>query len=119
MELLKTNYLTKTYGNGEAAVKALKYVDLIIERGEFTAIVRLRGSGKSTLLHLLAGLDKPSGGHVCINGSDIYAMSEKELSRFRRRNIGFIFKFFNLIPNLQVAACADRIITISDGEITE
>ncbi|MGH4123679.1 MAG: ABC transporter ATP-binding protein [Clostridium sp.] len=102
MELLKTDYLTKTYGTGEASVKALKSTDLVIEKGEFTAIVGPSGSGKSTLLHLLAGLDKPSAGHVYINGADIYSMSEKELSRFRRRNIGFIFQFFNLIPILSV-----------------
>ena len=102
MELLKTTYLTKTYGVGEASVKALKSTDLVIEKGEFTAIVGPSGSGKSTLLHLLAGLDEPSAGHVYINGSDIYTMSEKELSRFRRRNIGFIFQFFNLIPILSV-----------------
>ncbi|MCB2301037.1 ABC transporter ATP-binding protein [Clostridium tagluense] len=102
MELLKTEYLQKIYGTGEASVKALKSTDLVIEKGEFTAIVGPSGSGKSTLLHLLAGLDKPSSGHVYINGADIYSMSEKELSRFRRRNIGFIFQFFNLIPILSV-----------------
>lgn len=103
MVLLKTNYLTKTYNAfGENAVKALKPTDLTLEKGEFTAIVGPSGSGKSTLLHLLAGLDKPSAGHVYINGADIYAMSERELSRFRRRNIGFIFQFFNLIPILSV-----------------
>lgn len=102
MELLKTNYLTKTYGSGETAVKALKPTDLVIRKCEFTAIVGPSGSGKSTLLHLLAGLDKPSAGHVYINDIDIYSMREKELSRFRRRNIGFIFQFFNLIPILSV-----------------
>ncbi len=102
MELLKTNYLQKSYGTGEAIVKALKSIDLVIEKGEFTAIIGPSGSGKSTLLHLLAGLDKPSAYHVYINGVDIYSMSEKELSRFRRKNIGFIFQFFNLIPILSV-----------------
>ncbi len=102
MELLKTNYLQKSYGTGETIVKALKSIDLVIEKGEFIAIIGPSGSGKSTLLHLLAGLDKPSAGHVYINGFDIYSMSEKELSRFRRRNIGFIFQFFNLIPILSV-----------------
>ena len=102
MELLKTAYLSKTYGVGESTVKALKATHIEIKKGEFTAIIGPSGSGKSTLLHLLAGLDKPSGGHVYINGADIYAMSEKELSRFRKRNIGFIFQFFNLIPILSV-----------------
>jgi putative ABC transport system ATP-binding protein len=102
MELLKTEHLTKTYGFKETAVKALKPTDIEIRKGEFTAIIGPSGSGKSTLLHLLAGLDKPSAGQVFINGTNIYSMSEKELSRFRRRNIGFIFQFFNLIPILNV-----------------
>lgn len=102
MELLRTKYLTKTYGVKETEVKALKPTDLTIEKGEFTVIVGPSGSGKSTLLHLLAGLDKPSAGQVFINDIDIYSMSERELSRFRRRNVGFIFQFFNLIPILSV-----------------
>jgi len=102
MELLRTKYLTKTYGVKETEVKALKPTELTIEKGEFTAIVGPSGSGKSTLLHLLAGLDKPSAGQVFINDIDIYSMSERELSRFRRRNVGFIFQFFNLIPILSV-----------------
>jgi putative ABC transport system ATP-binding protein len=102
MELLRTKRLTKTYGIKETEVKALKPTDISIEKGEFTAIVGPSGSGKSTLLHLLAGLDKPSAGQVFINDMDIYSMGEKELSRFRRRNIGFIFQFFNLIPILSV-----------------
>jgi len=102
MELLRTKRLTKTYGIKETEVKALKPTDISIEKGEFTAIVGPSGSGKSTLLHLLAGLDKPSAGQVFINDVDIYSMSERELSRFRRRNIGFIFQFFNLIPILSV-----------------
>ncbi|MPM67552.1 Bacitracin export ATP-binding protein BceA [bioreactor metagenome] len=102
MELLRTKRLTKTYGIKETEVKALKPTDISIEKGEFTAIVGPSGSGKSTLLHLLAGLDKPSAGQVFINDTDIYSMREKELSRFRRRNVGFIFQFFNLIPILSV-----------------
>lgn len=102
MELLRTKRLTKTYGIKETEVKALKPTDISIEKGEFTAIVGPSGSGKSTLLHLLAGLDKPSAGQVFINDVDIYSMGERELSRFRRRNIGFIFQFFNLIPILSV-----------------
>lgn len=102
MEILKTEYLEKTYGVGETAVEALKPTDISINEGEFTAIIGPSGSGKSTLLHLLAGLDKPSSGHVILDGHDIHEMSEKELSRFRRRNIGFIFQFFNLIPILTI-----------------
>jgi putative ABC transport system ATP-binding protein len=102
LRLLRTNRLTKTYGIKETEVKALKPTDISIEKGEFTAIIGPSGSGKSTLLHLLAGLDKPSSGQVIINDTDIFSMGERELSRFRRRNIGFIFQFFNLIPILSV-----------------
>ncbi|HCQ91419.1 MAG TPA: peptide ABC transporter ATP-binding protein [Clostridium sp.] len=102
MELLRATGLTKVYGIKETEVKALKSTNLSIEKGEFVAVVGPSGSGKSTLLHLLAGLDMPSAGKVFINKQDIYAMNEKELSRFRRRNIGFIFQFFNLIPILSV-----------------
>lgn len=102
MKLLETQYLSKTYGEGEAAVHALRATDITIEQGEFIAIVGPSGSGKSTLLHLLAGLDRPSSGKVIINGESIHEMGERELARFRRRNIGFIFQFFNLIPILSI-----------------
>jgi len=98
--MLKTSGLAKTYGMNETAVKALKPTDLEIKEGEFVAIVGPSGSGKSTLLHLLAGLDKPSAGKVFINEQDIYELSENELSRYRRQNIGFIFQAFNLMPIL-------------------
>lgn len=100
MSLLKTNNLTKNYGIKETLVRALKPTNIEVEKGEFVAIVGPSGSGKSTLLHLLAGLDKPSAGQVFINDKDIYDMGEKEISRYRRRNIGFIFQAFNLIPIL-------------------
>jgi len=100
VSILKTSGLAKTYGMNETAVKALKPTDLEIKEGEFVAIVGPSGSGKSTLLHLLAGLDKPSAGNVFINEQDIYELSENELSRYRRQNIGFIFQAFNLIPIL-------------------
>ena len=102
MVILKTIDLIKTYGSKETEVKALKSTNLEIEEGEFIAIVGPSGSGKSTLLHLLAGLDKPSSGKVLINDVNIYELSETEISKFRRRNIGFIFQFFNLIPILSV-----------------
>lgn len=102
MTLLKTDYLEKTYGKGSVAVKALKSTYLTIEKGEFAAVIGPSGSGKSTLLHLLAGLDKPTEGHVYINDVDIHAMDENKLAKFRRRNIGFIFQFFNLVPVLTV-----------------
>jgi len=100
MSLLRTNNLTKNYGIKETLVRALKSTNIQVEKGGFVAIVGPSGSGKSTLLHLLAGLDKPSAGQVFINDKDIYSMSEKEISRYRRRNIGFIFQAFNLIPIL-------------------
>jgi len=100
MSMLRTSGLAKTYGMNDTAVKALKPTELEIKEGEFVAIVGPSGSGKSTLLHLLAGLDKPSAGKVFINDQDIYELSENELSRYRRQNIGFIFQAFNLIPIL-------------------
>lgn len=102
MVILRAINLKKTYGVGEAQVKALKSTNLEIESGEFVTIVGKSGSGKSTLLHLLAGLDNPSAGEVFINDVNIYELGEVELSKFRRRKIGFIFQFFNLIPILSV-----------------
>ncbi|SHI06078.1 putative ABC transport system ATP-binding protein [Clostridium collagenovorans DSM 3089] len=103
MSLLETSKLIKTYGLvKETRVEALKSTNLNIEQGEFVSIIGSSGSGKSTLLHLMAGLDTPSSGKVYIAGNDIYAMNEKELAKFRRQNIGFIFQFFNLIPILTV-----------------
>jgi len=102
MELLRTEGLRKEYGSKDSKVVALKPTNLIINKGEFTAIVGPSGSGKSTLLHLLAALDRPSSGHVYVNDKDIYTMNENDLSAFRRRNIGFIFQAFNLIPILSV-----------------
>lgn len=100
MVILSTQGLAKTYGSKETAVKALKPTDLAVEEGEFLAIVGPSGSGKSTLLHILAGIDKPSDGKVYIKGKSIYDLSEKELSAFIRKDIGFVFQSFNLIPVL-------------------
>lgn len=100
MEILKTIDLSKIYGNGEAAVHALNNVNFSVEEGEFVAVIGASGSGKSTLLHMVGGLDNPTSGKVIINNRDIYSLSEKELSIFRRREIGFIFQFYNLIPVL-------------------
>lgn len=102
MVILKTAFLEKIYGEGESKVVALKDTNIEINKGEITVIVGPSGSGKSTLLHLLAGLDKPTTGRVYINGEDIKEMSEKQLARFRRKNIGFIFQFFNLVPILTI-----------------
>lgn len=100
MIVLRSEGLAKTYGFKETAVKALKATNLEVEEGEFLAIIGPSGSGKSTLLHLLAGLDRPSVGKVFISGKNIYDLNEKELSIFRRENIGFVFQAFNLIPIL-------------------
>jgi putative ABC transport system ATP-binding protein len=100
MEAVKTVNLTKSYGKGEAQIDALKNVSLTIEQGETVAVVGPSGSGKSTLLHLLGGVDRPTSGRVYVNGEDIYALNEKQLAIFRRRNAGFIFQSYNLIPVL-------------------
>lgn len=100
MEVLKTVNLCKSYGIDETKVDALKNINISIQQGEFVAVVGASGSGKSTLLHLLGGVDKPTSGSVIVDGSDIYTLSEKELAVFRRRKVGFIFQFYNLIPVL-------------------
>ena len=102
MEILKVENLAKTYGMGDNKVEALKGVNLSINKGEFVAIVGASGSGKSTLLHLLGGLDRPTSGKVIIDGESIYNYNEENLAIFRRRKIGFVFQFFNLIPVLDV-----------------
>ncbi len=102
MEILKVENLTKSYGKGEAKVDAIKNINLSINKGEFVAIIGPSGSGKSTLLHLLGGVDKPTSGKVYINDVDIYNLKEKDLSIFRRRNVGLIYQFYNLIPVLSV-----------------
>ena len=100
MEILRVENLNKSYGKGEARVEALKNVNLSINKGEFVVIVGPSGSGKSTLLHLIGGVDKPTSGKVFINDVDIYNLKEKDLSIFRRRNVGLIYQFYNLIPVL-------------------
>ena len=102
MDLLEVKDICKTYGNGETAVQALKHVSFSVPKGEFVAVVGESGSGKSTLLNTLGALDTPTSGKVYIDGKDIFAMKEKQLTVFRRRNIGFIFQAFNLIPELTV-----------------
>ena len=102
MDLLEVKDICKTYGNGETAVQALKHVSFSVPKGEFVAVVGESGSGKSTLLNTLGALDTPTSWKVYIDGKDIFAMKEKQLTVFRRRNIGFIFQAFNLIPELTV-----------------
>lgn len=101
-EILKVENLSKIYGEGENKVEALKNVSFTINRGEFIAIMGASGSGKSTLLHMIGGLDRPTDGKVYVDGEDIYKLNEQKLAIFRRRNIGFVFQFFNLIPVLDV-----------------
>ncbi|MCI8388525.1 MAG: ABC transporter ATP-binding protein [Clostridiales bacterium] len=100
--IIKTHELTRIYGSGENRLRALDCANLEVERGEFVSVVGTSGSGKSTLLHLLGGLDRPTGGRVFIDGTDIYSLKTDELTIFRRRFIGFVFQSFNLIPGLNV-----------------
>jgi putative ABC transport system ATP-binding protein len=102
MEILRVDKLSKQYGDGETAVKALDEVTFSIQKGEFVAIIGPSGSGKSTLLHMLGGVDRPTGGKVYVDNTDIYQLNETQLAIFRRRQIGLIYQFYNLIPVLSV-----------------
>ena len=102
MEILRVENLTKIYGTGEAAVKALDNVSFTVKKGEFVAIMGSSGSGKSTLLHILGGVDSPTSGKVYLDDTDIYGLDETRLAIFRRRQVGLIYQFYNLIPVLNV-----------------
>lgn len=102
MEILRCENLCKTYGEKETCVKALDNISFTVEKGEFVSIVGPSGSGKSTLLHILGGVDKPTSGKVLIGGTDIHALKEDKLAIFRRRQIGLIYQFYNLLPVLNV-----------------
>lgn len=102
MEILRVENLTKVYGNGENEVRALDGVSFSVEKGEFVAIIGPSGSGKSTLLHILGGVDTPTSGKVFMDGQDVYARNEEQLAIFRRRQVGLIYQFYNLIPVLNV-----------------
>ena len=119
MEVLKTTGLRKVYGSGANAVIALKGAELSVEEGEFIAIVGPSGSGKSTLLHLLAGLDRPTAGSVHIDGKNLYAMTDTQLSIFRRRRIGFVFQFFNLIPVLTARENIELPLILDERKVDE
>lgn len=102
MEVLRTEHLTKKYGKGDNQVIAVNDVSFSVEQGEFVAIVGSSGSGKSTLLHLLGGVDRPTSGKVFVQGEDIYQMDNDKLAIFRRRQVGLIYQFYNLLPTLNV-----------------
>ena len=102
MEMLRVENLTKVYGEGENQVRALDGVSFSVEKGQFVAIIGPSGSGKSTLLHILGGVARPTGGKVYMNGQDVYQRSEDQLAIFRRREVGLIYQFYNLIPVLNV-----------------
>lgn len=102
MEILRVENLCKTYGKGENQVKALDNVSFSVNKGEFVAIIGPSGSGKSTLLHILGGVDKATSGKVYVDGSDVYAQNDEQLAIFRRRQVGLIYQFYNLIPVLNV-----------------
>ena len=102
MEILRVENLVKTYGSGEQEIHAVDHVSFSVEKGEFVAIIGASGSGKSTLLHLIGGVDKPTSGKVFIDGNDIYSFNSDKLAIFRRRQVGLIYQFYNLIPVLNV-----------------
>ena len=102
MEILKVEHLSKYYGKGTTEVKALDDVSFTVEKGEFVAIIGASGSGKSTLLHLIGGVDRPTSGKVFIEGNDIFSLSDDNLAIFRRRQVGLIYQFYNLLPILNV-----------------
>ena len=102
MEILKVEHLTMIYGSGDSEVRAVDDVSFSVEKGEFLAIIGPSGSGKSTLLHILGGVDRPTSGKVYMNGQDVYAQNEDQLAIFRRREVGLIYQFYNLIPVFDV-----------------
>lgn len=117
MAFIEIKNLNKIYGKGEVEVKALNNINLEINEGEFVAIVGASGSGKSTLLHLLGWVDKPSSGEVILNGTNMYSLKERELSILRRRKIGFVFQFFNLIPVLTAEENIEMPVLLDGGKM--
>lgn len=119
MELLKVEHLSKVYGKGENEVRALDDVSFLIQQGEFVAIIGPSGSGKSTLLHILGGVDRPTSGHVFLDGKDVYSQNEEQLAIFRRREIGLIYQFYNLIPVLDVEENMTLPVLMDGREVNE
>lgn len=118
MEIVRVENLSKTYGLGGNEVKALDNVSLSVEKGEFVSIVGASGSGKSTLLHLIGGVDKPTSGKVYINDTDIFGLDSDKLAIFRRRNVGIVYQFYNLIPILNVEENISLPLELDDRKVT-
>lgn len=119
MELIKVEHLTKIYGKGENAVRAVDDISFTVEKGEFVAIIGPSGSGKSTLLHILGGVDRPTAGKIYLNGQDVYAQNEDQLAIFRRRQVGLIYQFYNLIPVLNVVENLTLPVLMDNREVNE
>ncbi len=119
MEILKAEHLTKIYGSGENQVKALDDVSFSVQKGEFLAIIGPSGSGKSTLLHVLGGVDVPTSGKVFMEGTDVYAQNESQLAVFRRRQVGLIYQFYNLIPVLNVTENMTLPVLMDSREVNQ
>ncbi len=117
MEILRVENLCKNYGKGNTLVKALNDVSFSVEKGEFVAVVGASGSGKSTLLHILGGVDKPTSGKVFVEGQDVYKLNENNLAIFRRRQVGLIYQFYNLIPILNVQENITLPILLDNKEV--
>ena len=119
MEILKIENLSKVYGEGSTQVKALDNVSFSVEKGEFLAIIGPSGSGKSTLLHIIGGVDRPSSGKVYMDGQDVYAQDEEALAVFRRRQVGLIYQFYNLIPVLNVVENMSLPVLMDGREVNQ
>lgn len=119
MEILKVEHLSKIYGKGDNQVKALNDVSFSVEKGEFVAIVGQSGSGKSTLLHIIGGVDKTTSGHVFVDGQDVHKKNREQLAIFRRRQVGLIYQFYNLIPVLNVVENIVLPIRLDGQEVNE
>ena len=117
MEILKVDNLTKIYGKDSTKVVALDHVSFSVEKGEFVAIVGASGSGKSTLLHLIGGVDRPTSGKVYIDGKDIFNFNDDKLAIFRRRQVGLIYQFYNLIPILNVEENISLPLSLDNREV--
>lgn len=119
MEILKVEHVSKIYGKGETQVIALNDISFSIEKGEFVAIIGPSGSGKSTMLHILGGVDRPTSGKVYIDNTDIYSLNNNDLAIFRRRNVGLIYQFYNLIPILNVEENISLPVSLDGKQVDE